>query len=149
MIHDLATTFTALQDLPFGAASLSDLGQAGLGTLVAQGASSPFGGMIPLVLIGAVFLFVVILPQRRQEKQRQARLDALKPGDEVVTRGGLLGKVHSTREDGILTLQISDRTRVRVVRSEVTDLYKGTDTSTSTGTGPAKAPPAPSAESKK
>lgn len=117
------------------------------GVLMAQGLGGSLGSMIPMLLVGAVFLFMVILPQRRQEKQRQARLDALKPGDEIVTRGGIIGKVHSADDASVLSVQISDRTRVRVLRSEVTDLYQGG--SASADKGPAKATPTPSAESTK
>lgn len=106
------------------------------------------GGILPMVAVGAIFFFLVILPQRRQDKQRQARIDALKAGDEVVTRGGLIGKVHSTDEEGIISLQIASGTRVRVRRSEITDLHQPSSAQKASS-GPAKATPSASGQSSK
>lgn len=147
MTHELDPVLNTLLSGPISSLA-SKSGEPAYSVLMAQAPSSPFSGMIPLLLVGAIFLFVVILPQRRQEKQRQARLDAVKAGDEVVTRGGIIGKVHSTKEDGVLVLQISERTRIRVVRSEITDLYNQ-GAAASSSSGPAKATPSSSAESKK
>lgn len=141
MIQDFAIT-----QLPSIADSLT-----GWGLLVGQGGAAGFSSsLIPMLLVGGIFLFVVILPQRRQEKQRQGRIDGLKQGDEVVTRGGIIGTVHSADDPEVLTLQVSERARIRVLRNEISDLYKGSSAAPSTGTkGPAKATPAPSAESTK
>lgn len=148
MTHELDPVLNTLLSGPISSLA-SKSGEPAYSVLMAQAPSSPFSNsMIPVLLVGAIFLFVVILPQRRQEKQRQARLDAVKAGDEVVTRGGIIGKVHSTKEDGVLVLQISERTRIRVVRSEITDLYNQ-GAAASSSSGPAKATPSPSAESKK
>ncbi|OYW12945.1 MAG: preprotein translocase subunit YajC, partial [Rhodospirillales bacterium 12-54-5] len=63
----------------------------------AQG--SPIMSLLPLVAIFFVFFFLVIRPQMRQAKQRQAALDALKKGDMVVTGGGVIGKITKLHDD--------------------------------------------------
>lgn len=89
--------------------------------IVAQ-AAAPNGNiitsMLPLVLIFFIFWFLVIRPQAKQAQQHKAFLNALKVGDEVVTAGGLFGKVVGI-EDTTLMIEISRGTRVRVARQQV------------------------------
>ncbi len=89
--------------------------------IVAQ-AAAPNGSiitsMLPLVLIFFIFWFLVIRPQAKQAQQHKAFLNALKVGDEVVTNGGLFGKVVGI-EDATLMIEISRGTRVRVARQQV------------------------------
>ncbi len=89
--------------------------------IVAQ-AAAPNGSiitsMLPLVLIFFIFWFLVIRPQAKQAQKHKAFLNALKVGDEVVTGGGLFGKVVGI-EDATLMIEISRGTRVRVARQQV------------------------------
>ena len=98
--------------------------------LLAEAAASPLGGLIPLILMFAVFYFIVILPQQRQDKQRRARVDAVKKGDTVVLEGGIIGRV--TNPDagaGLALVEIAERTRVK----KIVDIHGGADAKKSDG----------------
>jgi preprotein translocase subunit YajC len=64
-------------------------------------------GMLPLVLIFAVFYFLLIRPQQKKQKEHKALVEALAVGDEVVTAGGVLGKVTELKEQ-FVRIEISD-----------------------------------------
>ncbi len=91
----------------------------------AQDASSAFGSMtqfLPLVLIFAVFYFLLIRPQQQKLKQMKASLAALKRGDKVVTGGGFLGVVTKPPkgpEDREIEVEIAPNVRVTVVRETI------------------------------
>jgi preprotein translocase subunit YajC len=74
--------------------------------------------LIPLVLMGAVFYFLLIRPQQKQAKEHQKLLAGLKKGDEVVTQGGVIGTVHAV-EDRTVTLDVGAGTKVRVLKANV------------------------------
>jgi preprotein translocase subunit YajC len=74
--------------------------------------------MLPLVLMFVVLYFVMIRPQMKKQKEHKAMIDALAKGDEVVTVGGLLGKV-SKMGDSHLGLEVSSGVEVQVQRSAV------------------------------
>ena len=74
--------------------------------------------LIPLVLMGAVFYFLLIRPQQKQAKEHQKLITGLKKGDEVVTQGGLLGSVVQV-EDRTVTLDVGSGTKVRVLKANV------------------------------
>ena len=82
--------------------------------------------MLPLVLMFVVMYFIMIRPQMKRQKEHRAMIDALAKGDEVVTAGGLLGRVTRLGE-GSLHLEIANGVEVQVQRSAVTQvLPKGT-----------------------
>jgi preprotein translocase subunit YajC len=82
--------------------------------------------MLPLLLMFAVLYFVMIRPQMKKQKEHRAMIDALAKGDEVVTAGGLLGKVSKIGE-GYLGLEIAAGVEVQMQRSAVVQvLPKGT-----------------------
>ena len=82
--------------------------------------------MLPLVLMFVVLYFVMIRPQMKKQKEHRAMIDALAKGDEVVTAGGMLGKVTSLAE-GFVTLQVANGVEVQMQRSSVVQvLPKGT-----------------------
>jgi preprotein translocase subunit YajC len=93
------------------------------------GADSPFGSlgtMLPLVLMFVVLYFVMIRPQMKKQKEHKALIDALAKGDEVVTFGGILGKVAKLGES-YLHVEIANGVEVQVQRSSVVQvLPKGT-----------------------
>jgi len=94
----------------------------------AAGGAQPnaFVQLLPLVLIFVVFYFLLIRPQAKRAKEHKAMVAALAVGDEVVTSGGLLGKITETG-DQFLTVEIADGVRVKVQRHTVgTVLPKGT-----------------------
>ncbi|QNP47504.1 preprotein translocase subunit YajC [Diaphorobacter aerolatus] len=83
-------------------------------------------GMLPLVLMFVVLYFIMIRPQMKRQKEHRAMIDALAKGDEIVTSGGLLGKV-SRLGEGFVHLEIADGVEVQVQRSAVAQvLPKGT-----------------------
>jgi len=91
----------------------------------AQGAAAPQGGMgqsfsffMPLVLVFGIFYFLIIRPQQKQAKKQQEMLKAVEKGDQVITVGGIHGKVVGTA-DSILTLEIADNVKVKIERSSV------------------------------
>ncbi len=82
--------------------------------------------MLPLVLMFVVLYFVMIRPQMKKQKEHRAMIEAVTKGDEVVTSGGLLGKV-SKLGDNYLSLEVSNGVEVQIQRSAVVQvLPKGT-----------------------
>lgn len=75
-------------------------------------------GMLPLVLMFVVLYFVMIRPQMKKQKEHKAMIDALAKGDEVVTAGGILGKVSKLGE-GYVGLEIASGVDVQIQRSAV------------------------------
>ena len=90
------------------------------------GIMGQLSGMLPLVLMFVVLYFIMIRPQMKRQKEHRALIEALAKGDEVVTAGGLLGKVTRLSE-GYLHIEIAHGTEVQVQRAAVTQvLPKGT-----------------------
>lgn len=81
------------------------------------GEAAGFASFIPLILMFAVFYFLLIRPQQKRAKEHKAMLGALKRGDEVVTAGGIYGRVLEVAEDSLI-LDIGD-TKIKVTRSAV------------------------------
>ena len=83
-------------------------------------------GMLPLVQMFVVLYFIMIRPQMKRQKEHRAMIDALAKGDEVVTSGGLLGKVARLGE-GFVHLEVAEGVEVQIQRSAVAQvLPKGT-----------------------
>ncbi len=74
--------------------------------------------MLPLVLMFAVLYFLMIRPQMKKQKEHRAMIDALAKGDEVVTVGGVLGKV-SKIDDGFVGLEVASGVELQVQRASV------------------------------
>ncbi len=94
----------------------------------ATGAGEPslLGGLLPLVLIFVVFYFLLIRPQTKRAKEHKAMVEALSTGDEVITAGGVLGKITSV-SDSFLEVEVADGVRVKVQRNSIGALMpKGT-----------------------
>ena len=100
-----------------------------ISTASAQTAGQQPGGlmtMLPLILIFVVFYFMLIRPQAKRAKEHKAMIAALQVADEVVTSGGILGRLTEVG-DQFLTVEIADGVRVKVQRATVTTvLPKGT-----------------------
>lgn len=83
-------------------------------------------GMLPLVLMFVVLYFVMIRPQMKKQKEHKAMVEALAKGDEVVTAGGMLGKI-SRIGDNTIGVEIASGVEVQMQRSAVAQvLPKGT-----------------------
>jgi preprotein translocase subunit YajC len=101
---------------------------------LAQAAGSPGGGsaftqFVPLIAIFVIFYLFVIRPQSNKAKEHQKMLSELKKGDEVVTQGGVIGKI-SGITDAELTLQVQEGVRIRVTRASVQGRYNPAATKT-------------------
>src|SRR5262252_10079540 len=84
----------------------------------APGGSSALTGMLPIVAIFAIMYFLVLRPQSKKAKDHQKMLTELKKGEDVVTQGGIIGKI-TGMSDSELTLQVQEGVRLRVLRSAV------------------------------
>jgi preprotein translocase subunit YajC len=90
-------------------------------------AAAPGGGggimqFVPIIAIVAIFYFLILRPQSKKAKEHQRMLSELKKGDDVVTQGGIIGKITGMKDTEV-TLQIQEGVRIRVLRSSVTGPY--------------------------
>ena len=90
--------------------------------------SSGFAQFVPLILIFVIFYFFLIRPQQKKVKEHKAMVSALKRGDEVVTSGGIVGKVEKVYEDDKIDLVISENVSVKIVKSTIQSLLKDPST---------------------
>jgi len=94
----------------------------------AQGApqADPFGFLLPMLVIFAAFYFLLIRPQQKRQKAHTHLVAGLAVGDEVLTAGGILGKVTAV-SDHYATLQIADNVEIKIQKSTVSAVVpKGT-----------------------
>ncbi len=97
---------------------------------LAQGAEGQAGGgiemIIPLLLMFAIFYFLLIRPQQKKAKEHKNMVEALNKGDEIITNGGLVGKITEV-DDSFLTCKVADNVEVKVQRHAIMSvLPKGT-----------------------
>ena len=85
-----------------------------------EGASG-FTGFIPLILMFVIFYFLLIRPQQKKTKDHRQMVASLKKGDRIVTSGGIHGRI-TGMDDVTLTVEIADKVRVKVARSNVSAL---------------------------
>ena len=83
---------------------------------------------IPLILIFVIFYFFLIRPQQKKVKQHKLMVSALKRGDQVVTSGGIVGRVERIIGDDKVDISISENVTVQVVQSTIQSLLNKTDT---------------------
>jgi preprotein translocase subunit YajC len=87
----------------------------------AQG--NPLGAFVPLILMFAIFYFLLIRPQQKKAKQHKEMLSNLKVGDAVVTNGGIYGTiVRFNDKKGTLILEIAEKVQVEILRNTLADL---------------------------
>jgi preprotein translocase subunit YajC len=96
------------------------------------GQSSPWIQLVPLLFFFVVIYFLLIRPARSRQKQVQKMLEALKPGDRVVTSGGLIGTIVAVDRD-LVQLRVADKIKVDVTKSSVVGLH---DQNQTAGAGP-------------
>ena len=97
-------------------------------TAYAQGAQepSPFGFLVPMIIIFVAFYFLLIRPQQKKQKQHTELVAALQVGDEVLTAGGILAKVTGVSEH-YAVVQIIDNTKIKIQKASVSAVVpKGT-----------------------
>ncbi len=84
---------------------------------------SPFWSFVPIILIFVIFYFLLIRPQQKRAKEHRNLLSNLKEGDQVLTSGGIYGRITGIKDDKI-TVEISDRVRVKVNRGHIAAVIK-------------------------
>lgn len=84
----------------------------------AQGERPGYEGILMLVIMFAIFYFLLIRPQQKRAKQHKQLIDSLKAGDQVVTAGGIHGRVAAIQES-VVTLEIATGVKIRVNRSSI------------------------------
>ena len=89
---------------------------------------SGFAQFIPLILIFVIFYFFLIRPQQKKVKEHKLMVSTLKRGDEVVTSGGIVGKIERVLGDDKVDILISENVTVQVVQSTIQSLLNKSDT---------------------
>ena len=80
------------------------------------------GQFVPLILIFAIMYFLLIRPQQKKLKDHQKMVEALRRGDQVITQGGLIGKVTKVKDDNEIEVELAEGVKVRVVQSTITNV---------------------------
>ena len=83
---------------------------------------SGFTQFVPLILIFVIFYFFLIRPQQKKVKEHKLMVSALKRGDEVITSGGIVGKIERVLGDDKIDITIADNVTVQVVQSTIQSL---------------------------
>ncbi|MGR3759685.1 preprotein translocase subunit YajC [Roseobacteraceae bacterium NS-SX3] len=82
---------------------------------------------LPLILIFVIMYFLLIRPQQKKMKEHQAMVQGLRRGDQVVTQGGLIGKVAKVKEDNEVEVELAEGVKVRVVKSTIAQVLNKTE----------------------
>lgn len=111
---------------------------AGRGGAAPAGSPSPFGSMVPLLLFGVIFYLMVFRPMSKQRKDQEEMNKALRKGDKVVTRGGVIGTITGL-DDQEVVLEVAEKVRMKFTRASIEQKYdkpaeKSAESSTSTAT---------------
>jgi preprotein translocase subunit YajC len=85
------------------------------------------GQFVLLILIFVIMYFLLIRPQQKKMKEHQALVAGLRRGDQVVTQGGLIGKVSKVKDDAEIEVEIAEGVKVRVVRQTITQVLSKTE----------------------
>ena len=113
MLRSTLYSSLALMILPF-----ANLAHAQAPAGAPGGQASPLMSVIPFVVMFGIMYFLVIRPQMKKQKLHQEFLSKLKRGDEVLTSGGLLGRVEGLT-DLYVTLEIAPGVRIKILRSQI------------------------------
>ena len=93
----------------------------------ATGGAAAFTSFVPLILIFAIMYFLLIRPQQKKLKEHRAMVEALRRGDQVLTQGGIVGKVTHVNDDGTALVEIADGVKVKVMRSTIVSVMNKTE----------------------
>lgn len=94
------------------------------------GLAGGLGGLLPIILIFAIMYFLMIRPQQKKVKEHKAMVAALRRGDQVVTQGGIIGKVYKVKDDsGEIEVEIADGVKIRVLRHTIAAVMNKTEPS--------------------
>ena len=90
------------------------------------GFGSTFGSLIPLLMIFAIMYFIIIRPQQKKAKEHKQMVIALKRGDQILTQGGIIGKVTKVKDESEIEVEIASNTKVRVMKSTIVNVLNKT-----------------------
>ena len=95
----------------------------------AGGAASQmgFGNILILPVIFGIMYFLLIRPQQKKMKDLKAMIEAVRRGDQVLTGGGIIGKVTKVGEDGVLEVEIADGVKVKIAKHTITSVMSKTE----------------------
>ena len=93
----------------------------------AGGSGGAFASFLPLILIFAIMYFLLIRPQQKKLKEHQAMVEGLRRGDQIVTAGGIVGKVTKVRDDGEVEVEIANGINVRVIKQTTSTVRSKTE----------------------
>jgi preprotein translocase subunit YajC len=98
----------------------------------AQAAGAPptgavFAQFLPIILIFVIFYFLLIRPQQKKMKDHRAMIEALRRGDQIVTSGGIVGKVSKVQEDNMVEVEIAEGVKVKVIKQTITTVLNKTE----------------------
>ena len=85
------------------------------------------GQFVPLILIFAIMYFLLIRPQQKKLKEHQKMVQGLRRGDQVITQGGLIGKVVKVKEENEVEVELAEGVKVRVVQSTIANVINKTE----------------------
>lgn len=93
----------------------------------AGGAGSAVASFLPLILIFGIMYFLLIRPQQKKMKDLKATIESVRRGDEVLTGGGIVGKVTKVGEDSFLEVEIAPGVKVKVAKHTITSVMSKTE----------------------
>ncbi len=82
------------------------------------GAAQGIAGFMPLIIIFAIFYFLLIRPQQKKAKEHKEMLSAVKKGDQIVTSGGIYGKIVGITED-VVTLEVANNVKIKLLKEHI------------------------------
>ncbi|MBN2760920.1 MAG: preprotein translocase subunit YajC [Rhodobacteraceae bacterium] len=91
------------------------------------GAAGGLISIIPFVLIFVIMYFLLIRPQQKKLKEHQNMVSNLRRGDQIVTQGGIVGKISKVKEDGEVEVEIAEGVRVRVIKQTIASVISKTE----------------------
>ena len=91
--------------------------------------TSSLGGFVPIILIFGIMYFLMIRPQQKKMKDHRNMVEALRKGDQIVTQGGIIGKVIKVKEDGEVEVEIAKEVKVRILKHTITQVMNKTEPS--------------------
>jgi len=91
-----------------------------------QGSAQAWTSLVPLILLMVVFYFILIRPQQKKAKQHAEMLKTVKPGDKIVTSGGIMGVVLTVKEKGGVTVRSADA-KLEITRSAIAEITERGD----------------------
>ncbi len=95
-----------------------------MGTQPGSGQGSQIMAFLPLILLFAVFYFLLIRPQQKRARTHKQFIENLKKGDKVVTSGGMYGTITGVTDEAV-TIEVAEKVRIKVLKSAIADYAKG------------------------